>query len=65
MTAHGVKIADDTKAASRARTRVNRRGAHRAGDPGDANRRCCADHGLGHEIVKKPFATPFGGEYAS
>jgi len=39
--------------------------AHRTAEPGEATLRFFACHGPGHEIVKKPFATPEGGEYAS
>jgi hypothetical protein len=34
----------------------------RAGNPGEADLRCCAYHGPGHEIVKKPFAAPVSGD---
>jgi len=48
-----------------AKTRATETKPYRPVDPGEEILRLFACHGLGHEIVKKPFATPEGGEYAS
>lgn len=58
-------MAAGANAVTQALLRVSRPDRHRSGSPGDVDRRCCADHGPGHEIVKKPFAAPEGGEYTS
>jgi hypothetical protein len=65
MTTQDVNRGGSAHAEARTTTRARKTRRHRADEPGEAGRRCCAYHGPGHEIVKKPFATPFGGEYAS
>jgi N-acetylmuramoyl-L-alanine amidase len=63
LTTQGVNRGRRTRAEARTGTSAPETRRHRTEEPGEAGRRCCAYHGPGHEIVKKPFATPEGGEY--
>jgi hypothetical protein len=65
MTTQDKNRGRSARAEARTKTRARKTRRHRTDKPGEARRRNCAYHGPGHEIVKKPFATPCGGEYAS
>ncbi|WP_036283577.1 hypothetical protein [Methylocystis sp. ATCC 49242] len=65
MTIRGATEFQSAAQFKAAKARAREAKVHRSVGPGEETFRFFACHGRGHEIVKKPFATPEGGEYAS